>query len=71
MGFLLFYDLNSNTKRGATWDWMAYLLLATRWILGGNFNLVEWHGHEMGVLEEISWDLINMHGLDVRLHYSF
>lgn len=37
-----------NTRSNSLWDWMASSLPTIEWLLGGDFNMVEWSKDKNG-----------------------
>lgn len=53
IGLCLAYAPNSSTNRCTPCDWMASSLRNVEWILGDDFNMVEWVGDKNGGVDSV------------------
>jgi hypothetical protein len=48
VGFCSAYAPNASLDRCSLWDWIASSLPAAEWVIGSDFNMVEWSGDRDG-----------------------
>lgn len=53
MGFFSIYTHIASSDRCTLWDWMSSSLLVVEWIIGGDFNMVEWARERDGCVDSV------------------
>lgn len=65
IGICVLYATNLSSKHSGLQDWMASSLPTVDWIVGGDFNMIEWEGDHFGSMWLVVWRC--MLGIIVRM----